>query len=311
MPECYYYCWPFHMFLIVLCQVIIVTAAQSADDGRIINAELMPLVPYQVSVRLKSIDELDFGAGHICGGSLISQRVVLSAAHCVVDTQASPMRFRRASEFRLVMGNIDLYLPTPYVYNVLYVFCEPTFNITTLVNDIAVFFMDGSVPNGLTAVHPIALNLLAIPSGTICLITGWGVTRIGSSQVSPLLMGAEVPIVSNAICAKAYANLKNLTIDQGMLCASNMQMDSADACQGDSGGPLVCSDGTLAGIVSWGNGCAQYGYPGIYTNISSYIKYIKYVNSTLDYGYYESASNPLLEPYFIILLLLLMTLRMM
>ena len=75
----------------------------------------------------------------------------------------------------------------------------------------------------------------------------------------------EVPIVNRATCSSAYASYGGVT--QSMLCAGVQNVGGKDACQGDSGGPLAVN-GELSGIVSWGVGCAQARYPGVYANVA-------------------------------------------
>jgi len=75
----------------------------------------------------------------------------------------------------------------------------------------------------------------------------------------------NVPIVSREECNKAYEAYEGIT--DNMICAA-VPGGGKDACQGDSGGPLVV-DGKLAGIVSWGVGCAEPQYPGVYSNVAT------------------------------------------
>ena len=98
-------------------------------------------------------------------------------------------------------------------------------------------------------------------------------------------MQASVPIVGYASCDSSYGNLS-----MGMLCAGYMLTGGVDACQGDSGGPLVCN-GVLVGIVSFGQGCAQPGYPGVYTNVSYYNTWIVTNNNSFNYSYYVDDGN--------------------
>lgn len=90
----------------------------------------------------------------------------------------------------------------------------------------------------------------------------------GSS--SNTLLAAKVNIVSQEACARAYLRIASIT--KGMLCA-NASNPARDACQGDSGGPLVAKQ-QLVGIVSWGEGCADSTYPGVYTRVSEYHDWI-------------------------------------
>ena len=105
-------------------------------------------------------------------------------------------------------------------------------------------------------------------------VTGWGNRQPGSSDYPAALHEVEVPIVSNADCRAAYGD----TITSAMLCAG-LSEGGKDSCQGDSGGPLVVFSSTrsrweLAGVVSWGNGCALPGVPGVYTRVSTFAHWI-------------------------------------
>lgn len=83
-------------------------------------------------------------------------------------------------------------------------------------------------------------------------------------------------MVSDEKCAVCYADDPSNPIEDSMLCAGDINGGGEDACQGDSGGPLVMGDGSrvLAGVVSWGHGCGQPGYPGVYAQVSSYVDWI-------------------------------------
>ena len=89
-----------------------------------------------------------------------------------------------------------------------------------------------------------------------------------------MLQYVRVPAISNAACNNAYGG----SIKQSMICAGYPGEGGKDACQGDSGGPLVCNkDGKaiIAGVVSWGNGCALQGYPGVYSRTTHVLNWIK------------------------------------
>ncbi|XP_037939578.1 trypsin-like [Teleopsis dalmanni] len=282
------------ILFLLICNLIFVytttpTNVSKEIDPKIIGGSAIEITqaPWQVSVRLKANDDIYFGSGHICGGSVISQRVIVSAAHCVAIEGTTPLAFRSASEFTLVMGSIYLYERTKNTqqYSVLEVLTHPNFNLTTLVDDVSLFFINGYIPINSPTVTPIALNALAITTGTYCTISGWGKIKVSSENPSSILMGATVPIVSNTVCATNYGNL----IKPGMMCAGFMQSGGVDSCQGDSGGPLVCNN-VLSGIVSWGYSCAQPGYPGVYSNVSYFNSWIRTTNSSFNYTYYRDSA---------------------
>ena len=99
------------------------------------------------------------------------------------------------------------------------------------------------------------------------LVSGWGTTREGGG-LPATLQKVDVPIVSDDDCRISYPGD---WIADSMMCAGEKGKDS---CQGDSGGPMVCGK-YLCGIVSGGQGCARPDYPGIYTQVSYFVDWIK------------------------------------
>uniref|UniRef100_A0A8V0ZWW0 Peptidase S1 domain-containing protein n=1 Tax=Gallus gallus TaxID=9031 RepID=A0A8V0ZWW0_CHICK len=84
-----------------------------------------------------------------------------------------------------------------------------------------------------------------------------------------VLQCLNAPVLSSSQCSSAYPG----RITSNMICIGYLN-GGKDSCQGDSGGPVVCN-GQLQGIVSWGFGCAQKGYPGVYTKVCNYVSWIK------------------------------------
>ncbi|XP_052872032.1 trypsin eta-like [Anopheles cruzii] len=219
---------------------------------------------HQVSVRNKATDQVSFGRGHICGGSLITKSTVLTAAHCLVDNNDRP---RSASYFRVVGGNIarSSQTATTFVTDVTRNVVHANYNPSGFLNDVGMLILAKQVPVNHATLQPITLATRLPASGTVCQTTGWGSTYYGGSSTEQL-MAVNVSIIATATCngRDSYGG----SIRSGMMCAGNWS-GGQDACQGDSGGPLVC-DALLVGVVSHGIECARPRLPGVYADVAYY-----------------------------------------
>ena len=186
-----------------------------------------------------------------CGGALISSTAVLTAAHCV---DGVPQDL-----FTLSIGSTDR--ADGEQAGVEDVWVHPEYSSAAHDHDVAVITLDRAVaaPTVELADDP------AFPAaGQDAMVYGWGVTEAGTAVDD--LQKVSVPIVSSSDCAASYGQAYD---SEAMVCAGYPE-GGQDACQGDSGGPLVVDD-QLVGVVSFGNGCAEAGYPGVYARVSSYV----------------------------------------
>lgn len=190
-----------------------------------------------------------------CGGTLVADTKVVTAAHCVADA--------KPSQITAVGGRTDLHSSQGTKRSVHQIWVHPKYDSGKNTSDVAVLTLSDRMPY--TAAPMVTSSDTGLyMAGTEARILGWGATSEGGSP-SGTLRTAQVHTISNAACEKAYDEKFNGT---HMVCAGEPQGE-VDSCQGDSGGPLLIK-GKLAGVVSWGNGCARPDNPGVYTRLTTY-----------------------------------------
>ncbi|XP_049313863.1 trypsin alpha-3-like [Bactrocera dorsalis] len=217
-------------------------------DGRAVTQKIYP---YFVRLHYRR----DF----ICGGSLVRNNAVLTAAHCVKDHNVKALRVH-ANTINLGDTGVVRTIKSKWV--------PKEYNKHTLNNDVAVLILSSAI----WSAPVIPLHKSAVAVGTSCLVIGHGRTK-ENGVVSKQLQEIRVPVMSRKVCQHKY--LGKFVITQSMMCAAERGNKHAP-CKGDSGGPMICN-GKQAGIVSWGKSCGRLKYPDVYTDISQVNGFIKYV----------------------------------
>lgn len=215
-----------------------------------------------------------------CGGTLISEKWLISAAHCYLNTSPEQWTVRLGAHRRRhndsSINEQQLHLS--------YIVMHPQYREIGFVNDIAL--LRTQQPALLTNfVRPACLPSAnsIIQDGRQCTVLGWGQLQEVERRFPDTLQEVDLPLISTRRCRRIAPALPQYRVTKNMFCAG-FERGGRDACLGDSGGPLLCQGREghweLTGVTSNGYGCARVGRPGVYTNVAQYRQWIDRTLST-------------------------------
>jgi len=267
--------------VLALLSIISAKPALAGEDqhfivgGRVVSSAVQ--YPFMVSVVLDSNGSNSFN--HACGGSLIADRWILTAAHCLYN--ATFNRPIPSSRVGVRLGESDLARRDGYFTYAKRTIVHPGYDPSSKVNDIALIELTDPYQTT-RVILPASKSPVPLLSES-GIVLGWG-ALVDGGVLSSKLREVSLPIVSNAACYPFYPD----TFDSRyVFCAGGSGAGGQDACQGDSGGPLLVSrDGSyvVAGLVSYGKGCGLEGLPGVYTRVEAYYDWVtSYTDGTLEY----------------------------
>ncbi|CAH1374098.1 unnamed protein product [Tenebrio molitor] len=224
-------------------------------NGRIIGGTPAHVykLPYQVSLQNEE--------GHMCGGSIIHKSYILTAAHCLIGEKK--LSIRAGSDFHEKGGTVRQVCAVT-IHN------KYNDDKEDYDYDIAILKLCQDLPLG-DKILPVALPTFneIIKDGTPVLTSGWGYTE--KNVLSPQLLQVALVTVNQTTCRNNY---KGVGVITGRMFCAGCKNKLCDSCQGDSGGPLFANR-KLMGVVSWGYGCAMKDFPGVYTKVAKFRKWIR------------------------------------
>jgi len=231
--------------------------------------------PWQVGLMFSRHD------GVSCGGSLISDQWVLTAAHCTVYMDSDP------TSIKVVLGDHDIETTsesTRLLSDLSEIVNHPEYDDDTTDFDFALLKLQHPIDFSANShIRPVCLptNDNKNYNDYEAITTGWGTIKYGG-ETAEKLQEVAVKVISNDDCQSLYSRYE---ITDQMICAGDLDHGGKDACQGDSGGPLITAEAghngvtpgqnyEIIGLVSWGLNCAKKEFPGVYARTSKVLQWI-------------------------------------
>ncbi|XP_035448285.2 trypsin, alkaline C-like [Spodoptera frugiperda] len=248
--------------LSVLAILVAAVAAVPTNPQRIVGGSVTTIDQYPTIAALLYTSNWS-AYWQACGGTILNNRSILTAAHCTHGDAVGRWRIRVGSTWANSGG---------VVHNVNQNIVHGSYNSNTMDNDIAILRSASTFTfnNNVRAASIAGANYNVADNQAVW-AAGWGTTASGASSGSEQLRHVQLVIMNQNSCANNY-RIVGITITANMLC-SGWPSGGRDQCQGDSGGPLY-HNGIVVGVCSFGLGCGLVNFPGVNARVSRYTTWI-------------------------------------
>ncbi|XP_013133131.1 PREDICTED: trypsin, alkaline C-like [Papilio polytes] len=249
--------------LLLLALSLAVAAAIPRNPQRIVGGSTTTISQYPYAAAML----FSWGGSSYwqsCGGTILNNRSVLSAAHCFFRNTANQWRIRVGSTNANSGGT---------VHNTNRIIMHPNYNFRTQDHDVAILRASSNFGfNNNVRAASIAGSNYNLGYNQVVWAIGWGAIAY-KGQSSEQLRHVQIWTINQNTCRNNYA-ARGLTITNNMLCSGWLGVGGRDQCQGDSGGPLIHNN-VVVGVCSWGHECALPNFPGVNARVSRYTSWIQ------------------------------------
>jgi secreted trypsin-like serine protease len=251
------------IFTVVATWAVLATVAATPSSAVVGGSDAGP-------GEFPSVAEISFGVFG-CTGTLIDPTHVLSAGHCANPSStvfAAPVAWPTALiDVRIGSNKAGEGEQVP----VSSVAITPDYlGLMNSRNDLSILTLSRPSVHAPTQVAAAGERSIWNP-GVLATIAGWGNTSADGEEFPDTLQKAQVPITTDAYCESRYPDEDGWDFDPETMVCAGYPEGGVDTCQGDSGGPLFANGPAgrrVVGVTSWGNGCAQEGFPGVYARVA-------------------------------------------
>ncbi|XP_023935759.1 trypsin, alkaline A-like [Bicyclus anynana] len=252
------------IFVLLTVGLAAVAASPTRNAERIVGGSITNIGTYPMAVALIRSATGSGTFSQACGGSILNNRSVLTAAHCIHGVQTNRWRSRVGSTNANSGGVV--HHSHQFIHH-------PQYVRATADNDVSIIRLSSHISfNNNVRAGSIAGPNLHTPDGASVWAIGWGRTSSGGSS-SEQLRHVQIWVVNQTVCRNNYQRIRR-TITDNMLCSGWINVGGRDQCQGDSGGPLFHNN-VIVGVCSWGEGCALPDFPGVNVRVSRVSNWIR------------------------------------